>query len=45
MQTVISNHDPRVLKVSVADLIEDRFVRKFDEDGALDALYAAYGVA
>jgi ABC-type nitrate/sulfonate/bicarbonate transport system substrate-binding protein len=42
MQAVISIHDPRVLKVSVADLIEDRFVRKFDEDGELDALYAAY---
>ncbi|TXL78240.1 hypothetical protein FHP25_08600 [Vineibacter terrae] len=42
MQKVISIHDPRVLKVSVKDLIEDRFVRKFDEDGELDALYAAY---
>jgi hypothetical protein len=42
MQAVISIHDPRVLKVPVADLIEDRFVRKFDEDGELDALYAAY---
>lgn len=42
MQAVISIHDPCVLKVSVADLIEDRFIRKFDEDGELDALYAAY---
>ena len=40
MQTVISIHDPRVLNVSMADLIDDRFVRKFDEDGELDALYA-----
>ncbi len=45
MQTVISIHDPRVLKVSLADLIEDRFVRNFDESGELDALYAAYGGA
>ena len=42
MQAVISIHDPRVLKVSVANIVEDRFVRKFDEDGELDALYAAY---
>jgi ABC-type nitrate/sulfonate/bicarbonate transport system substrate-binding protein len=33
MQTVISIHDPRVLNVSVADLIDDQLVRKFDEDG------------
>jgi ABC-type nitrate/sulfonate/bicarbonate transport system substrate-binding protein len=42
MQKVISIHDPRVLNVSVVDLIDDKFVRKFDEDGELDALYAAY---
>jgi hypothetical protein len=42
MQKVISIHDPRVLNVSVIDLIDDQFVRKFDEDGELDALYAAY---
>lgn len=42
MQRVISIHDPRVLKVSVAELIDDQLVRKFDEDGELDALYATY---
>jgi ABC-type nitrate/sulfonate/bicarbonate transport system substrate-binding protein len=45
MQTVISIHDPRVLKVSVADLIDDQLVRKFDDNGELDALYAVYGAA
>jgi ABC-type nitrate/sulfonate/bicarbonate transport system substrate-binding protein len=44
MQTVISIHDPRVLNVSVTDLVDDHLVRKFDEDGELDALYAAHGV-
>ena len=29
MQKVISIHDPRVLNVSVIDLIDDRFIRKF----------------
>jgi hypothetical protein len=38
----ISIHDPRVLNVSVADLIDDRLF-KFDEDGELDALYATHG--
>jgi hypothetical protein len=28
-----SDNDPRVLNVSVADLIDDQLVRKFDEDG------------
>jgi ABC-type nitrate/sulfonate/bicarbonate transport system substrate-binding protein len=44
MQTVISIHDPRVLNVSVADLIDDQLVRKFDEGGELDALYATHSV-
>jgi ABC-type nitrate/sulfonate/bicarbonate transport system substrate-binding protein len=44
MQTVISIHDPRVLNVSVVDLIDDQLVRKFDEDGELDALYATHSV-
>jgi len=42
MQKVISIHDPRVLNVSVVDIIDDQFVRKSDEDGELDALYAVY---
>ncbi len=42
MQRVISLHDPHVLNVSVADLVDDQLVRKFDENGELDALYAAH---
>ena len=42
MQRVISIHEPRVLNISVADLIDDQLVRKFDEDGELDALYATH---
>jgi hypothetical protein len=42
MRAVISIHDPRVLKVSPADLTDDQFGRKLDENGELDALYAAY---
>ena len=42
MQTVISIHEPRVLNVSIADIIDDQLVRKFDKDGELDALYAMH---
>ncbi|MGE0701171.1 MAG: ABC transporter substrate-binding protein [Hyphomicrobiaceae bacterium] len=44
MQRVISIHDPRVLNVSVTDLIDDQLVRKFDENGELDALYAIHSL-
>jgi len=44
MQRIMANHDARVLKVKIEDLIEDQFVRKLDESGAIDRLYAAYGV-
>ncbi len=45
MQRVISLHDPHVLNVSVADLIDDQLVRKFDEDGELGALYATHSLS
>ena len=44
MQRVIAIHDARVLKLKIEDLIEDRFVRKLDENGTIDQLYAAYRV-
>jgi ABC-type nitrate/sulfonate/bicarbonate transport system substrate-binding protein len=44
MQRVMSIHDPRVLNLSVTDLIDDQLVRRFDEDGELDALFAAHCV-
>jgi hypothetical protein len=43
MQSIIAIHDARVLKLKIEDLIADRFVRKFDESGQIDHLYAAYG--
>jgi hypothetical protein len=43
MQSIIAIHDPRLLKLKIEDLIEDRFVRKLDESGQIDHLYAAYG--
>jgi ABC-type nitrate/sulfonate/bicarbonate transport system substrate-binding protein len=42
MQSIIAIHDPRVLTLKIDDLIEDRFVRKLDDSGQIDHLYAAY---
>jgi ABC-type nitrate/sulfonate/bicarbonate transport system substrate-binding protein len=44
MRRVMALHDPRVLNVKVEDLVDDRFVRKLDESGTIDRLYATYGV-
>jgi len=45
MQRVISIHNPRVLNVSVDNLIDEQLVREFDEDGELDALYATHSLS
>jgi ABC-type nitrate/sulfonate/bicarbonate transport system substrate-binding protein len=44
IQKVMALHDPKVLSVTVQDVIDDRFVRKLDESGVMDRLYGAYGV-
>jgi len=44
MQRVMALNDPKVLNVKIEDLADDRFVRKLDESGAIDRLYASYGV-
>ncbi len=45
MQTIMSAHDARVLRIDAKDLIEDRFVRKLDESGIIDELFAVYGAS
>jgi len=42
-QRVIALHDPNVLKLKMEDIIEERFLRKLDESGALDRIYSSYG--
>jgi ABC-type nitrate/sulfonate/bicarbonate transport system substrate-binding protein len=44
MQRVMALNDPKVLNVKVEDLVEDRFVRRLDESGAIDRLYRTYEV-
>jgi hypothetical protein len=33
-----------VLNLQLAELIDERFVRKLDESGVMDRLYSTYGV-
>jgi len=40
VQKIVALYDRRVLDVDVEGLIEDRFVRKLDETGQIDGLYA-----
>jgi ABC-type nitrate/sulfonate/bicarbonate transport system substrate-binding protein len=42
MQRVMALNDPKVLSVKIDDLADDRFVRKLDENGAIDRLYENY---
>ncbi len=44
MQRVMALNDPKVFNVKIEDLADDRFVRRLDESGAIDHLYASYGV-
>jgi ABC-type nitrate/sulfonate/bicarbonate transport system substrate-binding protein len=44
MQKVMALHEPKVLDLKVEDVIDDRFVRKLDQNGAIDRHYTTYGV-
>ena len=43
MQRIMSIVAPTAMNVNVTDLIEDRFVKKLDESGFIDAAYASVG--
>jgi NitT/TauT family transport system substrate-binding protein len=42
MQRIMSASNPTVSRVSIKDLIDDRVVRKLDEDDFIDRAYASY---
>jgi NitT/TauT family transport system substrate-binding protein len=44
MQRVMALNDSKVLDVKIENLIDDDFVRKLDANGAIDRVYARYGV-
>jgi len=43
IQRLMKLQNPKVEKVKVEDLIEDRFLRALDQSGFIDRLYATYG--
>jgi ABC-type nitrate/sulfonate/bicarbonate transport system substrate-binding protein len=44
MQRIMALHEPKVMGVKIEDVIDDRVVRKLDENGTIDQLYSSYGV-
>ncbi len=42
MQRVMALHEPCVLDLRMEGLIDDRFVRKLDDSGAIDRLHAGW---
>ncbi len=43
VQRLMKLRNPNVEKVTVEELIDDRFLKKLDESGFIDGLYATYG--
>ncbi|MBI2368296.1 MAG: hypothetical protein HYV01_25250, partial [Deltaproteobacteria bacterium] len=44
IQRLMKDHNPRLAQIRVEDVIDDRFIRKLDESGFIDRIYASYGV-
>ena len=42
VQKIMTLHDPKVLNLKIEALLEDRFVRKLDENGFIDRLHNTY---
>ncbi len=40
IQRMMATLNPKVLSAKVEDVIDNRFIRKLDESGFIDALYA-----
>ena len=43
VQRLTKNQNPRIAELNVEDLVDSRFVRKLDESGFIDRLYATSG--
>ena len=44
VQRLMKLRNPNVEKVKVEELVDDRFMRKLDQSGFIDEMYAKYGV-
>lgn len=43
IQRLMKLRNPKVEKLKVEELVDDRFVRGLDQNGFIDRLYATYG--
>ena len=43
VQRLMKLRNPAVEKVKVEELVDDRFMKKLDQSGFIDELYARYG--
>ncbi|MBI3058725.1 MAG: hypothetical protein HYY81_05375 [Deltaproteobacteria bacterium] len=43
IQRLLKLQNPKVEKIKVEELVEDRFLRALDQSGFIDRLYATYG--
>jgi hypothetical protein len=43
VQRLMKLRNPAVEKVKVEDLVDDRFMKKLDQSGFIDEMYAKYG--
>ena len=44
IQRLLKGQNPKLAQLKVEDAIDDRFVRKLDETGFIDKMYASYGL-
>ena len=44
IQRLMRGQNSKLAQLKVEDVIDDRFVRRLDESGFIDKLYASYGV-
>ena len=44
IQRLLKLQNPKVEKIKVEDLVEDRFLRALDQSGFIDKVLASYGV-
>jgi hypothetical protein len=44
IQRLMKLRNPKLEKVKVVELIDDRILRKLDESGFIERLYSSYGV-
>ncbi len=44
IQRLLKSRNPKLEKIKVEELVDEQFVRRLDESGFIDKVYAAHGV-